>query len=143
MIWAIVCLTSLVVAGLALFSGFGLGTLLMPAFALFFPVEVAVAATAVVHLANNLFKVGLIGKWADWSVAARFAVPAAIAAVFGALLLGRVASHLQGGTLALLQWRLGAGVVVSVGRAGRADWRSRASRSRIGIADLAQLTPKA
>jgi uncharacterized membrane protein YfcA len=90
MIWAIVCLTSLVVAGLALFSGFGLGTLLMPAFALFFPVEVAVAATAVVHLANNLFKVGLIGKWADWSVAARFAVPAAIAAVFGALLLGRV-----------------------------------------------------
>jgi uncharacterized protein len=90
MIWAIVCLTSLVVAGLTLFSGFGLGTLLMPAFALFFPVEVAVAATAVVHLANNLFKVGLIGKWADWSVAARFAVPAAIAAVFGALLLGRV-----------------------------------------------------
>jgi uncharacterized membrane protein YfcA len=91
MIWAVVCLTALVAAGLTLFSGFGLGTLLMPAFALFFPVEVAVAATAVVHLANNLFKVGLIGKWADWSVAVRFAVPAAIAAVLGALLLGRVA----------------------------------------------------
>jgi uncharacterized membrane protein YfcA len=91
MIWSIVCLTALVVSGLALFSGFGLGTLLMPAFALFFPVEVAVASTAVVHLATNLFKVGLVGKWADWSVAGRFAVPAAIAAVFGALLLGRVA----------------------------------------------------
>jgi len=91
MIWAVVCLTALVVSGLTLFSGFGLGSLLMPAFAFFFPVEVAVAATAIVHLANNLFKVGLIGNWADWSVAARFAVPAAIAAVFGALLLGRVA----------------------------------------------------
>lgn len=47
------CLTALVVSGLTLFSGFGLGTLLMPAFAVFFPVEVAVAATAVVHLATN------------------------------------------------------------------------------------------
>ena len=47
--WAsyiIVCGTSLIVAGLTLFSGFGLGTLLMPAFAIFFPVEVAIAATA-------------------------------------------------------------------------------------------------
>jgi uncharacterized membrane protein YfcA len=91
MIWAVVCLSALVVSGLTLFSGFGLGTLLMPAFALFFPVEVAVAATAVVHLGNNLFKVGLIGRWADWSIATRFAVPAAVTAVFGALLLGRLA----------------------------------------------------
>ena len=51
-----VCLTAFVVAGLTLFSGFGLGAVLMPAFAVFFPVEVAVAATAVVHLANNIFK---------------------------------------------------------------------------------------
>jgi hypothetical protein len=35
------------VSGLTLFPGFGLGTLLMPAFALFFPIEVAVAATAI------------------------------------------------------------------------------------------------
>jgi len=100
--WAVVCLTALVVAGLTLFSGFGLGTLLMPAFALFFPLEVAVAATAVVHLANNLFKLGLIGRWADWSVAARFAIPAAIAAVLGALLLGGVA-----GAPPLLEYTLG------------------------------------
>jgi len=54
MSYLIICTISLAVSGLTLFSGFGLGTLLMPAFAIFFPVEVAVAATAVVHLSNNL-----------------------------------------------------------------------------------------
>jgi len=70
-----------------LFSGFGLGTLLMPAFALFFPVPVAIAATAVVHLANNLFKVVLVGRTADWSAVLRFALPGATAAMVGASVL--------------------------------------------------------
>ena len=61
--------------------GFGLGTLLMPAFALFLPVPVAVAATAVVHLANNLFKLVLVGWKAGWTVVVRFALPAAAAIV--------------------------------------------------------------
>ena len=82
-----ICLTALLVAGVTLFSGFGLGTVLMPAFALFFPVEIAVAATAVVHLANNLFKVALVGRHADWGVAVRFALPGALAAMAGAALL--------------------------------------------------------
>jgi len=77
-------LVSLVVSGLTLFSGFGLGTVLMPAFALFFPVPVAIAATAVVHLANNLFKLGLVGRHADWGVVLRFGVPASLAAIAGA-----------------------------------------------------------
>ena len=38
----------------------------MPAFALFFPVPIAIAATALIHLANNLFKVYLVGRDADW-----------------------------------------------------------------------------
>jgi hypothetical protein len=42
MSYIIICTVALLVSGLTLFSGFGLGTLLMPAFALFFPVEVAV-----------------------------------------------------------------------------------------------------
>jgi uncharacterized membrane protein YfcA len=77
----------MVAAGLTLFSGFGLGTILLPAFAVFFPVEVAVGATAVVHLANNLFKLALIGRWAAWGVVLRFGVPAVIAAFGGAALL--------------------------------------------------------
>lgn len=86
--YLLVCITALVVACLTLFSGFGLGTLLMPAFAVFFPLEVAVAATAVVHLANNLFKLALWGKHADRKVVLRFAIPAVLAAFAGAWLLG-------------------------------------------------------
>ena len=57
--YLIVSLAAILVATLTLFSGFGLGTLLMPVFALFFPLETAVAATALVHLANGLFKLAL------------------------------------------------------------------------------------
>jgi len=85
--YIVVCVVALVVSALTLFSGFGLGTLLMPAFALFFPVPVAVAATAVVHLANNLFKVALVGRKADWGVVARFAAPGVVTAFLGAALL--------------------------------------------------------
>jgi hypothetical protein len=85
--YALISAAALVVAALTFFSGFGLGTLLMPVFALFFPIELAVAATAVVHLANNLFKAALIGRKADLKVVARFAIPAAAFAVLGALLL--------------------------------------------------------
>jgi len=92
-IYPVVCLTAFVVAGLTLFSGFGLGDVLMPVLAIFFPVEVAVAATAVVHLANNIFKLLLVGKWIDYKVAGLFAVPAALTAMCGARLLGLVAER--------------------------------------------------
>jgi len=85
--YLVVSLASLVVAALTLFSGFGLGTLLMPVFAIFFPVDVAVAATAVVHLLNNLFKLALLGKSAAWRIVALFGIPAALAAIPGAWLL--------------------------------------------------------
>jgi uncharacterized membrane protein YfcA len=85
--YIVVCLVALSVSGLTLFSGFGLGTLLMPAFALFFPVPAAIAATAVVHLGNNLFKATLVGRKASWPVVARFALPGAAAAMVGAALL--------------------------------------------------------
>ena len=72
----VVAAVALGAALLTLFSGFGLGTLLLPVFALFLPVELAVAATALVHLANNLFKVALVGRHADRSVALAFGVRA-------------------------------------------------------------------
>jgi len=90
MVYVLVALASVIVAGLTFFSGFGLGTLLMPLFALFFPVQVAIAATAVVHLANNIFKVAIIGKFADKRIVLLFGVPAAVAAFGGAWLLGRL-----------------------------------------------------
>ncbi len=77
-------LAALLTSGLTLFSGFGLGTILMPVFALFFQLPLAIAATAVVHFANNLFKFGLMARQADWPVVAKFSVPAAITAILGA-----------------------------------------------------------
>ncbi|MHC4769919.1 MAG: TSUP family transporter [Planctomycetota bacterium] len=88
--YVIVCASALLIALLTLFSGFGLGTLLMPIFAVFFPVEVAVAATAVVHLANNVFKLALVGRHADRAVVIRFGIPAVVAAFAGALVLGLI-----------------------------------------------------
>ncbi|MFO0691274.1 MAG: sulfite exporter TauE/SafE family protein [Myxococcota bacterium] len=87
----VVPLAALVASALTLFSGFGLGTLLMPVVALFFPIEVAIAMTAVVHLANNVFKGGLVGRHADRRVVLRFGLPAVGAALVGAALLGRLA----------------------------------------------------
>jgi uncharacterized membrane protein YfcA len=88
--YLIVCTSALLIALLTLFSGFGLGTLLMPVFAVFFPVEVAVAATAIVHLANNVFKLALVGRHADRAVVIRFGIPAVAAAFAGAALLGLI-----------------------------------------------------
>ncbi len=88
----IVALASLLVSALTLYSGFGLGTLLMPVFALFFPVEVAVAATAIVHGANNVFKIAVVGRHADRTLVLAFGVPAIMAAFAGAAALGYV-SH--------------------------------------------------
>lgn len=85
--YVLVCAVSLIAAALTLFSGFGLGTILTPVFALFFPVPVAISATAVVHLANNLFKLALVGRLAHGPTVLRFGVPAALAALAGAALL--------------------------------------------------------
>jgi uncharacterized protein len=81
--YPVICSVAIIGSALTLFSGFGLGTLLMPAFALFFPLNVAVAGTAVVHLVNNLFKVLLVGRNANWRIVVRFAFPAAVFAALG------------------------------------------------------------
>lgn len=77
---------------LTLYSGFGLGTLLLPAFALFAPLPVAVAATALVHLANNLFKGALLARVADRAVLLRFLPGAVAGALAGAWLLGALST---------------------------------------------------
>ncbi len=85
--WVIVPLVALIASGLTLYSGFGLGTLLLPAFALFFPVSIAVALTAIVHMLNNVFKLALVGKHADRMTVLRFGGPAFLGALGGAALL--------------------------------------------------------
>jgi uncharacterized protein len=90
----ILCLAALVTSLLTFFSGFGLGTILTPVFAIFFPIEMSIALTGVVHFLNNLFKLLLVGKHANKEVVLKFGLPAFFAALLGALLLLQI-SNLQ------------------------------------------------
>lgn len=92
--YLIICLCAFLTSGLTLFSGFGLGTLLLPVMAIFFPIDAAIALTAVVHCLNNLFKFALLGRHADKGTVLRFGLPAILAALLGARLLLWL-SHLQ------------------------------------------------
>jgi uncharacterized membrane protein YfcA len=89
--YLIVGTASGLVSTLAVFTGFGLGTVLLPVFALFFPAALAVGATAVVHGAANVLKVALLGRHADRSIVLRFGLPAVVGAFVGAAALGLVA----------------------------------------------------
>lgn len=85
--YLLICMAALIGSGLTLFSGFGLGTILVPVFALFFPIEIAILLTAIVHFLNNGFKLLLVGKHVNWQVALRFGLPAIVFAFLGAYLL--------------------------------------------------------
>lgn len=87
MSYLVICTVALLASALTFFSGFGLGTLLLPAFALFFPIEQAIALTAVVHFLNGLFKLILVARHADFGVVIRFGLPAIAASFAGALVL--------------------------------------------------------
>ena len=95
----IIAVVAAVESALILYSGFGLGTILLPAFALFFPAPIAVAATGVVHLLNNIFKGGLLWKRADWPTVLKFGIAAVPAAIAGAWLLA-----VLGDTPRLFEW---------------------------------------
>lgn len=61
MTYLLICLTAFLVSGLTLFSGFGLGTVLMPAFAVFFPLPVAIAATAISTVIVDIVRLAAYG----------------------------------------------------------------------------------
>lgn len=83
----VISTVALLASLLTFFSGFGLGTLLLPAFALFFPLPHAVALTAVVHFCNNIFKSGLVFKNVEWKIVWSFGLFSIPAAIIGALIL--------------------------------------------------------
>jgi uncharacterized protein len=85
--FVVIGIVAFAASGLTFFSGFGLGTLLLPAFALFFSVPIALAATGIVHLLNNLFKGTLVRKNVHWPTVLKFGLPAIPAAILGALAL--------------------------------------------------------
>ncbi|MFA7272783.1 MAG: sulfite exporter TauE/SafE family protein [Crocinitomicaceae bacterium] len=110
MAYIIIALAVCFAAGLTFFSGFGLGTIMLPVFSIFFPLPIAIGATAVVHLANNLFKFGLVYKNIDFPTLLRFGIPALVFALLGALLLTQlegfeiIYSYTIGSKVASITW---------------------------------------
>ena len=83
----IIAIAVLIASGLTFFSGFGLGTIMLPVFSLFFDLPTAVGATAIIHLANNVFKFGMVHKYIHFQTLFRFGIPALIFAAIGGMLL--------------------------------------------------------
>ena len=90
--YIVICIVAFIGSGLTLFSGFGLGTILTPVFAIFFPIDIAIALTAIVHFLNGIFKLVLIGKDFDKQVFIRFGLPSILAAFVGAYVLIHLSS---------------------------------------------------
>lgn len=82
--YTVICIVAFSTSVLTFFSGFGLGTILMPVFALFFSLDIAIALTGVVHFASNLFKGSLVWKQTEWNVIKHFGIAVVIASFAGA-----------------------------------------------------------
>jgi uncharacterized membrane protein YfcA len=117
---ALPALAALLASLLTFFTGFGLGTLLLPVFALFMPVVDAVALTALVHLVSGGAKLAFTVRHVEWRIVATFGLPAMIASLAGAWLLLRISGaepwlrySLAGHSFAVMPVKLLVGVLLA------------------------------
>lgn len=68
---------------ITLFTGFGVGTIMMPVMALFFDVKVAIFLAAIVHFFNNISRLVLYRSEINWGIIKRFGVISIIGAFVG------------------------------------------------------------
>ena len=101
----LVGLVSLFASFLTFFSGFGLGTLLLPVFATFFPIETAITLTAIVHFFNNIFKTTLTYKDINFEILKRFGIPSIFGAIIGSFVLVKLAIYFDEFPPLPLTWR--------------------------------------
>ena len=90
----IISLVTFFAAILTFFSGFGLGTILTPVMILYFPVELAISFTGIVHFLNNIFKIFLVGNHINKEVLVRFGLPAVMSALIGSYILFRLNNNI-------------------------------------------------
>jgi uncharacterized membrane protein YfcA len=91
--YLILALLSFFAGGLTLFTGFGLSTIVLPVFVIFFPVAIAVPSTAIVHFLNNFYKLFIYFKQINTRILLRFGLPALLASIIGAFLLQKLSSN--------------------------------------------------
>ncbi len=90
----IISLVTFLAAILTFFSGFGLGTILTPVMILYFPVELAISFTGIVHFLNNIFKIFLVGNHVNKDVLVRFGLPAILSALIGSYILFQIDNNM-------------------------------------------------
>ena len=91
----LLALVSVLIAGLTFFTGFGLGSLLLPLFIWRFGISSAVPMVALVHLFNSCYKVLLTYKHANRQVLLNFGAPALVSALIGACLLVHIGRQMS------------------------------------------------
>ena len=74
---------SLLTSIITLFTGFGVGTIMMPVMALFFDVKVAIFLAAIVHFFNNISRLLLYHKHVRWEIIRRFGIVSILGALIG------------------------------------------------------------
>ena len=90
----VICAVAFLTSILTFFSGFGLGTILTPVFAIFFPIEIAISLTAIVHFLNNIFKLFLVGVSTEKEIILKFGIPSLLFAYAGAMMLMNLLSSI-------------------------------------------------
>jgi uncharacterized protein len=75
---------------LTFFSGFGLGTILLPVFLIFFPLKTAILSTALVHFSNSIFKFFYVYKHINPFILFTFGIPAVLSSILGAYLISEM-----------------------------------------------------
>ncbi len=85
--YVILVLVSFLASLLTFYSGFGLGTILLPVFSFLVPLELAIAMTAIVHFLNTIFKFILTFRQIHWKTFFRFGFVSFVFAILGAWVL--------------------------------------------------------
>lgn len=74
-------------SAITIVSGFGLNTVLVPAFAVLFPLPVAITAVALVHLIASVIRLAIFRAHINWTIAKQFVPWAIFGGVVGAIIL--------------------------------------------------------
>ncbi len=76
-------LVTLLTSVITLFTGFGVGTIMMPVMALFFDIKAAIFLAAIVHFFNNIVRLLLYRQDINWQIIRRFGFVSLLGAFIG------------------------------------------------------------